>query len=185
MDATLNRYLEQIETYLKPLAPAERADIIREIHSEMLELGDCQGLSPEQIITRLGSPKELASAYLGDSITENFSFSLNKLGKLLAFYSLAGLGFLFVLPFLSVLSVGLLISAAVAPLAGLVNLIGALTGFDVPFIVFQFGSYIPSPLASFPLSVVVSVLLYLTGMGLWRVMIKYIRILSARKRMMR
>ncbi len=48
MDATLNQYLEQIEKYLKPLSPTERADIIREIHSEMLELKDCQGLSPSR-----------------------------------------------------------------------------------------------------------------------------------------
>ena len=182
MDATLNQYLEQIENYLKPLAPAERADIIREIHSEMLELKDCQGLSPQQITARLGSPKELACAYLGDVITESFSFRFRKLGQVLAFYSLAGLGFLFFLPFVSVLSVGLLICAAVAPLAGLVNLIGALAGFDVPFIIFQLGSYTASPLASFPLSILLSVLLYLAGMGLWRVMMKYIRVLSARKR---
>ena len=184
MDATLNQYLEQIEKYLTPLSPTERADIIREIHSEMLELKDCQGLSPQQITARLGSPKELASAYLGDSITENFSFSWNKLGKILAFYSLAGLGFMFFLPSISVLAVGLFLCAAVTPLAGLVNLIGALTGFDVPIIMFQIGPYTPSAIASFPLSILVSVVLYLAGMGLWRVMIKYIRVLSARQKML-
>ena len=85
MDATLNQYLEQIEKYLKPLSPTERADIIREIHREMLELKDCQGLSPQQITARLGSPKELASAYLGDSITENFSFLMPALYHMLWF----------------------------------------------------------------------------------------------------
>ena len=60
MEAILNDYLEKIDKYLKPLPVSDRVDIVREIKSEMVEL-ELQGkLSPEQILERLGNPKELA-----------------------------------------------------------------------------------------------------------------------------
>lgn len=70
MDARLNDYLEQIEKNLKPLPVAERVDIVQEIKSEMQELQGT-GQTPEQIIHRLGEPRELARAYLGDMITKD------------------------------------------------------------------------------------------------------------------
>ena len=38
MDMTLNSYLKKVEKYLSPLPASERADIVKEIESEMLEL---------------------------------------------------------------------------------------------------------------------------------------------------
>ena len=65
MEKILNDYLEKIEKCLKPLPVSERVDIVKEIKSEMLGLqGD--GKKPEEIIERLGNPKELAKAYLGE-----------------------------------------------------------------------------------------------------------------------
>ena len=59
MEKILNEYLEKIEKYLKPMAASERVDIVKEIKSGMLEL-KCDGASAEQIIERLGNPKERA-----------------------------------------------------------------------------------------------------------------------------
>ena len=67
MEKTLDNYLEKIDKFLKPMAVSERVDIVKEIQSEMLELQQ-NGISPAQIIERLGSPKELAKAYLGETI---------------------------------------------------------------------------------------------------------------------
>lgn len=64
LEKSLNEYLEKIEKYLKPMIVSERVDIVKEIKSEMLELQN-NGISTEQIIDRLGNPKELAKAYLG------------------------------------------------------------------------------------------------------------------------
>ena len=86
MEIILSNYLEKIDKYLKPIGAAERADIINEIKSEMLELEVKDKLSPEQIVERLGNPRELAGAYLGQSITKNNSFNLRKLGTVIAFY---------------------------------------------------------------------------------------------------
>ncbi len=74
LEKSLNEYLEKIEKYLKPLTVSERVDIVKEIKSEMLEL-QASGTSAEQIIERLGNPKELAKAYLGEAIEKNSGFS--------------------------------------------------------------------------------------------------------------
>ena len=70
MDKALENYLDQVDRHLRPLPASERADIIQEIRSGMLELA-AAGLDAAQICQRLGEPKELAAAYLGDAITKS------------------------------------------------------------------------------------------------------------------
>ena len=69
MEKILNEYLEKMEKNLKPVAVSERVDIIKEIKSEMQELQSA-GIPAEQIIERLGDPKDLAKAYLGDLLSK-------------------------------------------------------------------------------------------------------------------
>ncbi len=182
MEIILSNYLEKIDKYLKPIGAAERADIINEIKSEMLELEVKDKLSPEQIVERLGNPRELAGAYLGQSITKNNSFNLRKLGTVIAFYSLAGLGSIFILPFISVLGAALMFCGVIVPIGGAVKLLGALVGIDVPWVVMQIGSYIPSPIMAFPLSILVGILLFLAGRFFWKLTIRYIQMISNRKK---
>lgn len=78
MNNCLNEYLNKIDKYLKPMQASERADIINEIKSEMVELETQGKLSQEQIAERLGDPKELARAYLGDAISKNSGFNFRK-----------------------------------------------------------------------------------------------------------
>lgn len=182
MNKILEDYLEKIDKHLKPMPVTSRLDIVQEIRSEMHELETQNGLCAEEIIEKLGNPKELAKAYLGESIVQGSSFTLQKLCQIAAFYSLAGIGSMFVLPFLSVLSVGLIISGAIAPIAGAIKLGGFLLGQDIPFVMFQFGSYTAHPLLVFPLSVVLGLLLFLAGRGLWKLMMQYIKAISRQKR---
>ena len=109
MDKTLSDYLDQVDRRLRPLPAGERADIILEIRSEILEL-EAAGAAPEEILSRLGEARGLAAAYLGDTISKKPSFSLSRLGAVAAFWGLAGLGGMLVLPFTSVLAVSLLVS---------------------------------------------------------------------------
>lgn len=120
MDCVMNDYLSKIEKYLKSMPTSERVDIIKEIKSQMLELEAAKGLASDQIIARMGNPKDLAKAYLGESISKNNSFSWRKLGSVFAFYSLASMGSLFVLPVNSTLSVGLMLCSIIAPIGGLI-----------------------------------------------------------------
>ena len=52
MDTALELYLEKIDRRLRPMPLSERADIVREIKSGMLEL-ESLGLRPEEITARL------------------------------------------------------------------------------------------------------------------------------------
>ena len=101
MEKILNDYLEKIEKYLKPLPLSERVDIVKEIKSEILEL-QANGKTAEEIIERLGNPKELAKAYLGDLIAKSNSFNWNRVLAICAYYSLASLSGLFVIPVLAI-----------------------------------------------------------------------------------
>ena len=92
MDKILNDYLEKVDKYLKPMKVTDRMDIIKEIESDMAELREHGGLSANEIIDRLGEPKKLAQAYLGETITETKGMSFRKLGAMIAFYSMAGTG---------------------------------------------------------------------------------------------
>lgn len=180
MDKILNDYLEKTDRYLRPMPAGERVDIIKEIKSEMLELEAEKHLTPAEITERLGSPKELAKAYLGGSITKDSSFSLRKLLCIASFAGLAG-GSIFILPFTGMLSCGLLLGGIISPIGGIIKLVGFLLGFDIPFIMFQIGSYTAHPLAVFPLSVLFGLLFFLAGRGLWRLTIKYVKALSSSK----
>lgn len=63
MDKELKLYLSKIENYLKHIDIIERTDIIEEIRSNILDMKNNESLTNEQIINRLGEPKELAKAY--------------------------------------------------------------------------------------------------------------------------
>lgn len=181
MDRILENYLEQIDRHLRPMPASERVDIVKEIKSELLEL-EAQGLTPEEITGRLGGTKELAAAYLGDAIAKNPRFTWRQLGSVAAFYSLAGLGGIFVLPVTSLLALGFLLGGALAPVMGLVKFLGSLIGVDMPWIMFQFGSWTAPPGLAFLLSIVTGVLLLAAGWGLWRVTVGFVKMIGNRRR---
>ena len=181
MDSLRNDYLNKIDKYLRPLPASERADIINEIKSQMRELEAEKRLSPDQIIQRLGNPKELAGAYLGQSLSQSSSFSFRRLGQAILFYSLAGLGGIFLLPFTTILAGALLVCGVIAPVSGLIQAVGFLLGFDVPWVSFQFGSWTAHPLLALPLSILFGILFMLAGKGLWKITLKYIQVVSRQK----
>lgn len=84
MEKILNDYLEKVEKYLKPLPVSERVDIVKEIKSEILELQG-NGKAAGEIIERLGNPKELAKAYLGDLIAKSNTFNWNRVLAICAY----------------------------------------------------------------------------------------------------
>ena len=181
MDRVLENYLEQIDRHLRPMPASERVDIVKEIKSELLEL-EAQGLTTEEITGRLGGTRELAAAYLGDAIAKNPRFGWRQLGSVAAFYSLAGLGGIFVLPVTSLLALGFILGGSLAPVMGLVKFLGSLVGIDMPWIMFQFGSWTAPPGLAFLLSIVTGVLLLAAGRGLWRVTVGFVRMIGERRR---
>lgn len=182
MDKLLENYLNVIEKKLKPLPISERVDIIKEIKSYMIELEKKDGLSPKEIIDKLGEPKDLAKEYLGNMICDDSSFKWSKMLAILAFYSSAGLSGMFVLPIFTVMAGGFIFCGIIAPIGGILKAGGYLIGVDVPFVVFQLGSYSLHPLLQLPASIAVGALLYWAGKGSWKIVLKYVNTISNKKR---
>ena len=158
MEKILNDYLEKIEKYLRPLPVSERVDIVKEIKSEILELqGD--GKTSEEIIERLGNPKELAKAYLGDLIAKSSSFSWNRVLAICAYYSLASLSGLIVIPVLAICAPVFIVCAIATPILGAVKLIDALLNLGIPYASYIGISGIENPAIVFVLSIVMGVVL--------------------------
>lgn len=181
MEKSLNDYLEKIEKNLKPLPVSERVDIVKEIKSEILELqGD--GKTPEEILERMGNPKELAKAYLGDLIAKSSSFSWSRMLAICAYYSLAGLSGMIVIPVLVICAPVFIACGIAAPVLGAVKLIDTLLHLGIPYAGCIGISGIENPAIVFVLNIVMGVALYLAGRGCWKLLVYYIKGVSQAKR---
>ena len=181
MEKSLNDYLEKIEKNLKPLPVSERVDIVKEIKSEILELqGD--GKTLEEILERMGNPKELAKAYLGDLIAKSSSFSWSRMLAICAYYSLAGLSGMIVIPVLVICAPVFIACGIAAPVLGAVKLIDTLLHLGIPYAGCIGISGIENPAIVFVLSIVMGVALYLAGRGCWKLLVYYIKGVSQAKR---
>ena len=177
MDQLLNNYLEKVDRYLMPMAASERIDIVAEIKSQMSELKN-SGKTSDEIITRLGNPKELANAYLGEAIAKNSAFSWRRVCSVVAFYSLAGAIWMFVLPFTSIVGITFMICGIITPVAGAIKFIGFLFGFDITNIQFSIGSFSADAITLLPISIFLGILSFVVGKLLWELTIKIIKGLS-------
>lgn len=181
MEKSLNDYLEKIEKNLKPLPVSERVDIVKEIKSEILELQG-NGKTPEEILERMGNPKELAKAYLGDLIAKSSSFSWSRMLAICAYYSLAGLSGMIVIPVLVICAPVFIACGIAAPVLGAVKLIDTLLHLGIPYAGCIGISGIENPAIVFVLSIVMGVALYLAGRGCWKLLVYYIKGVSQAKR---
>lgn len=181
MEKILNDYLEKIEKYLKPLPVSERVDIVKEIKSEMLELHG-NGKKAEEIIERLGNPKELAKAYLGDVITKGNSFSWSRILAICAYYSLASVSGLFVIPVLVICSPVFILCAMATPILGVIKLIDTLLNLSIPYAKNIGISGVENPYIVFVLCVIIGVVFYLMGWGCWKLLVRYIKAIGYTKK---
>ena len=181
MDARLEKYLDKVDRYLRPLPTSERVDIVKEIKGSMLEMEN-EYLTVEDILERLGNPKEQAIAYLGDLLTRKQGFSWNRLLLVCAFYGLTGFSGMIVIPVLGIIAPTFIFCGAVSPVAGLVKYVSSLFGYDMPYVMFQLGDFTLSPEAGFIWSIVAGAALLFLGKGSWELLLRYIRAVSRTKR---
>lgn len=182
MDRNLELYLDAFDKHLKSMPTSERVDIIKEIKSAMIEMESREGLTPQQIIDKLGNPKDLAQGYLGECLSRNTSFNWNKWKTVIAFYGLTGFSGMFVIPILGIMSPVLKLCGILTPIAGAAKLIGFLLGYDLPFVVIQLGGMELHPIWGFIVSVIFGVLFYSLGRYLWSRLLGYIRKVSEKKK---
>ncbi|HIZ48818.1 MAG TPA: DUF1700 domain-containing protein [Candidatus Gemmiger excrementavium] len=183
MEKQLNNYLEQIEKYLKPLPVSERVDIVQEIKSEMQEL-QAAGQTPEQILARLGNPKELARAYLGDMIAQSSGFSWSRLAALCAFYSVTGFSGLVVIPTLVICAPVFLLCGIITPLLGALKAVDVALGLHIPYVQYIGIAGIQNPALVFVLCLAMGLALCALGYGCWKLLVGYIQSVSRIKRML-
>lgn len=181
MEKTVNDYLEKIEKYLKPLPVSERVDIVKEIKSEFLELQG-NGKTAEEIIERLGDPKELAKAYLGDLIAKSGSCNWNKGLAICAYYSLASLSGLIIIPVLAICAPVFIVCGIATPVLGAFKLINAILNLGIPYARYIGIFGIENPAIVFILSTIMGVALCFIGHGCWKLLVYYIKGVSKAKR---
>ena len=177
MEKALNSYLEKIERHLKPLPISERVDIVKEIQSQIFEL-QSNGKKPEEIIERLGNPKELARAYLGDLIAKNTAFTWAKALAMFAYYSLASLSGLIIIPTLAICAPVFILCGIAVPIFGAIKLIDHLLNLGIPYVQYIGISGVNSPILVFIICVITGIGLYLIGRGCWKLLVYYIKGMS-------
>lgn len=177
MEKILNDYLEKIERYLKPLPISERVDIVKEIQSEIFEL-QSNGKNAKEIMERLGNPKELAKAYLGDLIAKETSFSWNRVLAICAYYSLASLSGLIIIPTLAICAPVFLVCGIATSFIGAIKLIDYLLNLGIPYVQYIGVAGVDNPILVFILCIVTGVVLYLIGHGCWKLLVYYIKGMS-------
>lgn len=183
MEKQLNEYLEKVERYLRPMDVSERVDIVKEIKSEILDL-QSNGASVEQILERLGNPRELAKAYLGESISKNSGFSWRKLGAVIAFYSMAGISGMIILPVTSICGIAFMISGAVCPIAGILKFAAHFMGYEITSIGVQIGSFSADAITFLPISIGIGIILFVAGKLLWKLTIGIIKSMSKGRKLL-
>ncbi len=184
MEKVLKSYLEKVSKYLKRIPASERADIIKEIESDMSELQN-SGKTSDEIIKRLGTPQNLAKAYLGDLLGTGTGFNMKRFLTICAFYSIAGFSGMIIIPCLAIIAPVFIVFGALAPVLAFVKMADSILGLGIPYmenikIVFN-GIEGLSPVMGFVFSVIIGVLLYMAGMGAWKLLLAYYRKTSSIK----
>lgn len=154
MDELITRYIGELEHELKRLPARDREDALREIRSHLQEASDSGAPSP-LTLARLGSPRNLAAAYMGEYLSARESSLPTRALRVAAVGGYVfGTTFssLFVVPTLAASALAFGIAGIVTPVLGLMRTFGATwVHMDLP------GHSIPTAL-SFPIALVIGVL---------------------------
>lgn len=98
------------------------------------------------------------------------------------FYSIVSLTGVIVLPTLGMLALAFILCGIITPIAGLIKLIGYIFNIDMPFIMFQIGEFTLNPILGFLLSILIGMVLYILGTYAWKLLLRYIHIVSNEKK---
>lgn len=176
MNTKLEKYLDAVDRHLRPLPTSERVDVVKEIKGSMMEM-EQDDISAEEILERLGPPKDLAKAYLGDLLAKESGFSLNRFLVACAFYSVVGLSGMIIIPTLAVVAPTFIFVGILSPIVVGVKMVDYIFHLGIPYIenvgVFSVnGVSVMNPIFEFLVALVVGICLCLLGKGAWK-LLKY------------
>lgn len=181
LNKELEKYLSQVDRYLKYMPISEKTDILSELKSSFYERIQ-MGQSEEMVIAEMESPKALAMSYIGDSIVKNKGFSFKRFMLIFGFYSVASIAWVSIIPTLAILAVSFFFSSGVSIIAGIM---GALKGIvhisaieNLKFIFFAYElKGFPALIAGFAMAIVFALL----GILCWKATVYIIHILNSQK----
>ena len=163
---------------------SERIDIVKEIKSLIIELEN-DNVPTEIIINRLGDPKELAKAYLGNLLANSKGFSWNRILIICAFYSIVGFSGMIVIPCLAIIAPVFMICGIATPILAAIKMIDYIFSLGIPYMqnigILLDGLVELNPIVEFICCVPVGALLYFAGRGLWKLLVYYCRKVSKTK----
>ena len=87
----------------------------------------------EIIINRLGDPKELAKAYLGNLLANSKGFSWNRILIICAFYSIVGFSGMIVIPCLAIIAPVFMICGIATPILAAIKMIDYIFSLGIPY----------------------------------------------------
>lgn len=111
---------------------------------------------------------------LEENILNTINYSNQLLIKSLLFYISVFFSGIFIIPTLGIIAPTFILCGLLAPICGLIKLIGYIFHIEVPFIMFQIGKYELSPIPGFILSIIIGLILYFIGKSSWYLLLKYI-----------
>ena len=183
MHTELEKYLSTVDKKLKPLPVSERTDILKEVKGSMLEM-ESEGFTEEQIVDRLGSPKDLAKAYLSDLLAKERGFGWKRFLIICAFYSVVGFSGMFVIPCLAIMAPVFIICGIVSPIIMGIKTFDYLFNLGLPYmdnIGVTLGGMVLHPIAGFFMAIILGALLVAVGFGCWKLLVSYCKKVSATK----
>lgn len=177
----LEKYLSQVDFYLRYMPVTEKADILSELKSTFFErLND--GQSEESIIAELGTPKELAICYMGESIINKKGFSLKRFMMIIGFYSMASIAWILIIPTLAILSVSFFFSSAASILAGVMGLLKGIIHISlIDNLKFTFLIYELKGIPALLMGLVFAIIFIVFGVLCWKGTISTMRFLKTQK----
>uniref|UniRef100_UPI00405640B0 HAAS signaling domain-containing protein n=1 Tax=Agathobacter sp. TaxID=2021311 RepID=UPI00405640B0 len=183
MNAEFEKYLDTIDRCLRPLPASERVDIVKEIKGSIIEMEN-EHLSAEQILKRLGNPKDLARAYLGDLVAGETGVSAKRILALCAFYGVVGFSGMVVIPTLGIIAPVCVLCGVFVPILGIIRLIDHLLNLHIPYMQYvgvSIGNMVLSPFPNFVVSIITGIALYLIGCASWKGLVFYCKKVSKTK----
>lgn len=130
---------------------------------------------------RLGDPRELAKAYLGDLITKKNSFSWKRVLAFCAYYSLVSLSGMIIIPVLIICAPVFILCGIAIPIFGVIKLADTLLNLGIPYASHIGVAGIENPMIAFVLCIMIGAVLYLIGRGCWKLLVHYISTVSKTK----
>lgn len=106
-----------------------------------------------------------------------------KIRQIILFYLIVSFTGIFILPCLGILAPTFIVCSVIIPIGAFIDLMALIIkGNDIPQILVQIGNITFHPAIAFPMSMVISIILFILGMYLWKLLIKYVHFVADKRK---